>query len=716
MSAPPPSGLPNGHNPNGQQSAHSGQPGQHRPPPIKRRPRGDPLVARKRPGAPRPAVSRPPPGGLQTAAGARPSPGASGHHGLQRPETEEDVKAKRAANGGWLDPAPQNMREFKIVTTKKALRDGVRHHVMKLSSAKADLEKRGIDPTNQEEFTRPVTLQRRDPRQPPPGREVKQEQAEPQPVDEKEAERLAQLKAEREAVRAVELAKSAPSLKDPNADKKAKPKEKEKDVQFHRQPRSEKEKKQQELRYEEALPWHLEDADGKNVWVGSYVAPLSETTICFVATRDGKFAAVPLEKWYKFTAKPHFNTMRLEEAEALMSKKTDVGRWYMRDKQKKSEQDEWEATRHALYGPARIKTESSTFRAASREEKLDHDQIDMEGDEFQDDDENPGLEQDNDEEYKEANDRIRRDQLGANLFGEADERRVEKELNELKKAEEERRKEGKKTQKALIKREKETIYQSDSSGYDPFESSSSEDDSDEEKQKEENKDKDKDEENKDKDKDADPKDKTASGVSSKGNTTPSGRQKHTDALKKGKSLKRPGSPNLSESSGNESSRKKLKKHAATSVHQSRSSTPSAGLKSNLSKGAMSDGEATGGEMSDGQLRKKKIKLVGTGSRGTPVGSRAGSPMPATSGSKPGSPLPEGSPAPRAGSPNGPIEAWEIVDALPELPGGISIGNLMRRFQGRIGDGPGQMDRKEWIKLVKENCAYGPDKILRRKPT
>ncbi|EXF84110.1 transcription initiation factor IIF subunit alpha [Colletotrichum fioriniae PJ7] len=707
MSAPPP-GLPNGQNPNGL----PGQPGQHgqaRPPPIKRRPKGDPLVARKRPGAPRPAASRPPPGSLQTASGARPSAGGTGHHGLQRPETEEDIRAKRAANGGWLDPAPQNVREFKIVTTKKALKDGVRHHVMKLSSAKAELERNGIDPTNQDEFTRPVTLQRRDPRQPPPGREVKHEEPEPQPVDEKEAERLAQLKAEREAVRAVELAKSAPSLKDPSLDKKPKPKEKEKDVQFHRQPRSEKEKKQQGLRYEEALPWHLEDADGKNVWVGSYVAPLSETTVCFVATRDGKFAAIPLEKWYKFTAKPHFNTMRLEEAEALMSKKTDIGRWYMRDKQKKSEQEEWEATRHALYGPARIKTESSTFRAASREEKQDHDEIDMEGDEFQDDDENPGLDVDNDEDTKEATDRIRRDQMGANLFGEADERRVEKELNEMRKAEEERRKEGKRTTKALIKREKETIYQSDSSGYDPFESSSSDDDSDEEKKKEEEKDKDKDEENKDKDKDGDSKDKTALGVSSKGNTTPSGRQKHTDALKKGKSLKRPGSPNLSESSGNESSRKKLKKHAAASVHQSRSSTPSGGLKSHL-KGAMSDGEATGGEMSDGQLRKKKIKLVGSGARGTPVGSRAGSPVPAASGSKPGSPVPEGSPAPR-----GPIQAHEIVDALPELPGGISIGNLMRRFQGRIGDGPGQMDRKEWIKLVKENCAYGSDKILRRRP-
>lgn len=124
-------------------------------------------------------------------------------------------------------------------------------------------------------------------------------------------------------------------------------------------------------------------------------------------------------------------------------------------------------------------------------------------------------------------------------------------------------------------------------------------------------------------------------MSSKGDTTPSGRQKHTDSLKKGKSLKRPGSPNLSESSGNESTRKKMKKHAATSVQQSRSSTPSSqgpgGQKSNLGKGVMSDGEATAGEMSDGQPRKKKIKLVGSGARGTPVGSRAGSPVPAAPG-------------------------------------------------------------------------------------
>lgn len=161
--------------------------------------------------------------------------------------------------------------------------------------------------------------------------------------------------------------------------------------------------------------------------------------------------------------------------------------------------------------------------------------------------------------------------------------------------------------------------------------------------------------------------KLASGTSSKGTNTPSGRPKHVDPLKK-KNLKRPGSPNLSESSGNESTRKKhKKKHASqpagmTSVPGSRQISPAPSgsgsprkssivkLSVNSSKlsdiqsappnpsptGAMSDGEATGGEMSDGS-RKPKIKLRIGGA--SPTGSRAGSPAPGRSagGSRAGSP-------------------------------------------------------------------------------
>lgn len=101
--------------------------------------------------------------------------------------------------------------------------------------------------------------------------------------------------------------------------------------------------------------------------------------------------------------------------------------------------------------------------------------------------------------------------------------------------------------------------------------------------------------------------------------------------KKVNSLKRPGSPNLSEmeSSGNESSRKRPKKNATGSFRDSRASTPVPGAqRPKKAPGAASDGEATGAEMSDGG-RPKKIKNlpVGSHSKGTPVTSRAGSPVP-----------------------------------------------------------------------------------------
>ena len=185
--------------------------------------------------------------------------------------------------------------------------------------------------------------------------------------------------------------------------------------------------------------------------------------------------------------------------------------------------------------------------------------------------------------------------------------------------------------------------------------------------------------------------KLPSGASSKGTNTPSGRPKHFDPLKKNKSLKRSGSPNLSESSGNESSRKKLKKKHASS-QPTGTSTPISGSRpispapsasqsaldtgsrkksivkltvapsklseissappnpSPIQSNAMSDGEATGGEMSDGG-RPKKLKLR----FGTPSGSRAGSPLPGRAGSI-------GAGGSRAGSPD--AQGMQTLPANP----------------------------------------------------
>lgn len=123
-----------------------------------------------------------------------------------------------------------------------------------------------------------------------------------------------------------------------------------------------------------------------------------------------------------------------------------------------------------------------------------------------------------------------------------------------------------------------------------------------------------------------------------GSTT--GKPKTATDTKKVNSLKRPGSPNLSEleSSGNESSRKRVKKNATGSVQNSRASTPVPTAQNGLQRskkigGATSDGEGTGAEMSDAGRKKftKKIKLVsGSHGKGTPTGSRAGSPVPGAS--------------------------------------------------------------------------------------
>ena len=135
-------------------------------------------------------------------------------------------------------------------------------------------------------------------------------------------------------------------------------------------------------------------------------------------------------------------------------------------------------------------------------------------------------------------------------------------------------------------------------------------------------------------------------------------------------------------------------------------------------------------MSDGGKRSKiKLRLGGS-----PSGSRAGSPgagRAGSGGSQAGSPSTQvrgnsnfsltyyanfpvaASPSERAQpSGAGPIQPHEIVAALPKE--GITISDLTKVFITRVGSLPGQTDNKEFIRLVKENSLYGPDKRLRQK--
>ncbi|KAI0147904.1 Rap30/74 interaction domain-containing protein [Hypoxylon sp. NC0597] len=673
-------------------------------PPL-RRPRNtaNPLVPRKKP-IPRPITGRGAPSAVSKPVGRPQQRPTQGNQG------PVDFEKLRAQNGGWSKPMPPGAQDYPLYVTKKSLKEGLRFHVMRFAPHGGKLAQPGgpgVDPTNQEEFTRPVTLHRRDPRQPPPGREVKEETpVEENPAETAEAERLAQLKAQREAQRAAADAQKAPVAKDPNP-KKPQKEQKKTGLQVHYAPRTEEQKKQAEIRYEEALPWHLEDADGKNVWVGQYEAPLSESKVALKIHNNG-FRMIPLEKWYKFTSKRgSFKFMSVEEAEKAMNKKVALGRWAIRDTQRQEAEKAMAESRAIVNGRVPVKQESGTFKQASRTEKMDHDDIDMSGDEFQDDDEAAGVEPERDEDTKTTNNRIRRDQLNANLFGEADEIKVEKEEEDEKKEERERKKFGRSLKKALRRRDKQFQYESDSDKErDPFASSEDESDSDLDDEKE-------DDEKRDDEKKAD----KDAGTSSKGTNTPQGKKSAAEAAKKGKSRKRPGSPMVSDSSGAESTRKKKK-----TAHDSRGTSPLRGARrGGVGAGSASDGEATAGEMSDGAGGKKRLGPGGVGSkRGTPAGSRAGSPAPPQGAAGKGS-----SASARANSPNAPAQSpsqeytdpitpQEIIDALPPRPEGITIGGLLRRFQHRL-DKPGCMLRRDWLMLVKENADFSTtEKLLRRK--
>ncbi|KAI1209056.1 Rap30/74 interaction domain-containing protein [Annulohypoxylon truncatum] len=700
MSATPPAGGPNGQKPT--------------PPP-----RGPPLRRPRKAANPlrpftRPEQKKPPPPKVgnghapSTAPSTAPRPSSRPQqHSTQGSQSPQNFEALRAQNGGWSQPMPPGCQEYPLFVTKKDFKEGIRFHVMRFAPHGGKLAQPGgpgVDPTNMDEFTRPVTLHRRDPRQPPPGREVKEDTPaeEEKPEDIAEAERIAQIKQQREAQRAAENAQKAPVSKDPNP-KKPQKEIKKQAVQIHHAPRSEDQKKQQEIRYEEALPWHLEDADGKNVWVGQYEGPLSDCKVALFIHGKG-FRILPLEKWYKFSSKRgSFKIMSIEEAEKAMNKKVTLGRWAIRDTQRQEAEKAMAESRAIVNGRVAVKQESGTFKQASRHEKLDHNDIDFSGDEFQDDDETAGYEPDRDEDTKTANNRIRRDQLNANLFGEGDEFKVEKEEQDEKKEEEQLKLFGKTLKKALKRRDKQFQYDDSDSDRErnPFASSDDESDSDLDNEKE------------DEDKKGD-KDKEA-GTPSKGANTPQGKKAAAEAAKKGKSLKRPGSPIVSDSSGTESTRKMKKKKT---THDSRDSTPLPDRRVKPGAGSTSDGEGTAGEMSDGAGGKKKrlAPLAAGGvssSRGTPAGSRAGSPVPPQGAAGKG----PRSNSPPAQSPSqgytDVITAQEIIDALPPRPQGVTIGVFIKSFQNRI-DKPGCMHKKDWIRLVRAHADFGSDKLLRRK--
>ncbi len=426
---------------------------------LRPKPKVNPLVQRKKPIAAKPPVAR-----------ADPK--------LRWKREEEEALARletqRQKNGGWSTQPPVEYKEFPLVTTKRALMEGIRHHIMRLN--KVNVKGKGVetslDITNQDQFPRPVTLHRRDPRQLPAHKlALKEESTPPAAADDPEMERVRREKAEKEAQRALDQAQIAPVAKSASEPKPKQKDKKDKVSTFYGR-HTDEQKKQSGIRYEETLPWHLEDAEGKSgVWVGSYIAGLSDVNVAFVID-GGSFRMIPLERYYRFDEKPKFNFLSLDDAENMMKSKKAVRRWAMLDMEKNLAEQERNETRQFLRGKARVKTESATSRAAPKTERQDDYELDMSGDEFQDDDETPGFEAD-DEESKVAKSRIRREQGAANLFGEGEESKVDEEEREAQLEKLRQKIMGKKTRKNLKKLEHAMDFDdSDGDDNNPFTESS----------------------------------------------------------------------------------------------------------------------------------------------------------------------------------------------------------------------------------------------------
>ncbi|KAG0640265.1 hypothetical protein HOY80DRAFT_1015524 [Tuber brumale] len=387
------------------------------------------VVARRRGANSNPLVQqqkrhrpRPPAPNQQRPAPPTGPPAAQGTSAESAPSTASSV----SRTGGTI------AADSELTTTKASLLKGLRHH-------------RELDPTDPDQFTRPVRLHRRDPRGPLQG--AKQTAAANKLAtsnQEDETGERAEDKVEqamKDAQRQANVSKIAPFS---GAQKQKQKVFHKKTQQVFRSHDAEK-----RMRYEEFFPWFIEDFHNKNTWQGQLESSLSKGVFVMFLFEEGAFRMVAIEKWYKFPEKNKFRAMTSEEAELEMQKNVRPPRWLMkRTKEKESQQMELEESASA--------TKALFNRKGDRlKGDADNDDLDFE------DDRPPSC--------KARSRKARRstlldelftllgitnvEQLSANFFNAQDERDWEKEELVKKRLEKVRRKQGKKVKKALMNRE-----------------------------------------------------------------------------------------------------------------------------------------------------------------------------------------------------------------------------------------------------------------------
>lgn len=520
------------------------------------------------------------------------------------------------------------VKEYKLVTSKRELMEGLRYHLLQLS------DKVPLDIRKESDFTKPARLHRRN-----PDWKDKSKDANDAPAATKDAETeaLDKRREARQKEREANMAQIAPSTK---TGKNKLYGNKQKSAQVIHHDFTDEEKRRLQMNYEEKVPWVLEDFDNKHTLVGKHNQGSMGVYAAFAYEQnaDGeRFRLVPVEKFYKFdrhsTVHEDVTWEQLEQHLKQSRKLADHVPATLARKQEEREhqqmkEKEWRKNRGLF-----VADQSVRMTREGEDADLDFDE------DFADDEEGD-IFGDKDEDEKAAEKKVKEDHLSAKIgWGEKDEQEVERQEAEELKAEKMKKYWGGDMKRALEKREHNYNLGSDSDGSYTSVSSSNllpiplltsyQSDSEEERERLEA----------EKLANAKKDEETAKSALSSGANTPSGRkEKHNASDREGgikkssssRTLKRPGSPNLSDASGTDAStiRKKKRKN-----HHSSSQQPTPGGSRPMSpdgirpRAAGSDTE--GGAMSDGSKIKLKMKRPGSPSGpNSPPTSRAGSPGPA----------------------------------------------------------------------------------------
>lgn len=187
-----------------------------------------------------------------------------------------------------------------------------------------------------------------------------------------------------------------------------------------------------ELRKSERLPWIMES--GNSIWQGQLDGkPQDQSYVMLIFNRNHDFKVEPTNKIYKFNPQPNYNTLSIDEADQMYSKGVD-NPWFMinrsggdnNNNNVNNDNDNTPATSHqrlqSILNHAPDTSKRSTHkrmqvdRGAVKDESVDALFDEMEFDEeFQDDDEQVIQDNQDDDQLKELEDKIKKEMHQANI-------------------------------------------------------------------------------------------------------------------------------------------------------------------------------------------------------------------------------------------------------------------------------------------------------------